>query len=310
MMRFNSLKTPLVQGINLTKIFRYGLIWGEPVEAVKNVNINLLRGASLSLTGESGSGKTTLGKILLGIIRPTSGKVLFNGIDLTNPKRVPKYIRRMMSYIPQHPEEAFDPRWRLYDNIAEPLRIHKLIGSKEEEKEIIFKLAEDVSLDTSLLNRRPFEVSGGEIQRAVIASALATNPLFMVCDEPTSMLDISTQADILRLLKNIRDKLNISLLFISHDIEIASFMGFKIAVMLKGRIVEMADVDKLINEPLHPYTQGLLGIVKVEYVSSYAKNCRGCPYYDRCPVKMLPCREKEPKLKNVGGDHYVACFRY
>lgn len=305
------MKKILVQGIKLTKIFRYGRMWGKHVEAVKNVNVKLLRGKTLSLIGESGSGKTTLGKILSGIIRPTKGKVIFNETEITSLKKIPKNIRRMISYIPQHPEEVFDPRWRLYDSIAEPLRVHKIIEDKREEKEEILKLAETVSLDENILNRKPFEVSGGELQRAVIASALATNPIFIVCDEPTSMLDPSVQAEILRLLKKIQNSLNLTYLFISHDFRVAMIMGYWIGVMLQGRIVEIATADKLEKEPLHPYTKSLMWMDEtISTNSSAVENSNGCPFYDRCPLKTSSCKYEEPKLKNVGGDHYVACFRY
>ncbi len=292
----------ILEGINLTKIYKSGWIGGRRVIALNNVTISLGEGESLSIIGESGAGKTTLAKVLLGITAPTEGKVVFNGKDVTG--RIPRELRRLMGYIPQHPESALDPRWRLYDSIVEPLKIHGI--DKREREDQIEKLLEMVSLDYDILQRRPHEVSGGELQRAVIASSLITNPILLICDEPTSMLDVSTQADILRLIKSLKG--NLSYLFISHDVRVASFMGEKIAVMLSGSIVELAPARELIKNPLHPYTEVLVG--KREDRIETSVESRGCPFYGRCPYRMPTCKEEVPRLRKVEGGHYVACHRY
>ena len=167
--------------------------------------IEISEGETLALVGESGSGKSTLGRLLLMLIKPTSGEVYFNGLNLTKMKdRELRKIRREIQLIPQHPEDALDPRWKIYDSMVEPLRIHKLVNEKSEEKEFVYKLLEMVGLQEEHLNRYPHELSGGELQRVVIARAISLNPKFIVCDEPTSMLDVSVQASIINLLLHLQ----------------------------------------------------------------------------------------------------------
>jgi peptide/nickel transport system ATP-binding protein len=180
------------------------------------------------------------------LIKPDEGKVIFDGVDLTSldNKELRKY-RLKMQLIPQHPDEALDPRWRIYDSIAEPLRIHKLVESKEEEQNKVYELAELVGLKEEHLSRYPHEISGGELQRAVIARALTLNPKFIVCDEPTSMLDVSTQASIIRLLLDLQRRFKMTYLFITHDLELASVIADRIAIMNGGRIVKELKPDEL-----------------------------------------------------------------
>ncbi len=227
----------LVKGENLSKVFRSGFLGKKRVLALRNVNIEIRKGETLALVGESGSGKSTLGKVLLMLIKPDSGRVVFDGVDLTrlNGKKLRSY-RLKMQLIPQHPDEALDPRWKIYDSIAEPLRIHRLVESKEEERERVLRMVEIVGLKEEHLNRYPHEVSGGELQRAVIARALMLNPKFIVCDEPTSMLDVSTQASIVRLLLDLQREFGITYLYITHDVELAEVIADRIVVMKNGTV--------------------------------------------------------------------------
>jgi len=226
----------MIEGIGIRKVFKSGIFGGKKVMAVDGVDIRIEDGETVALVGESGSGKSTLGRILLMLIRPDEGRVLFDGVDLTKLKG--KELRKMrtkMQLIPQHPDEALDPRWRIYDSIAEPLRIHKL-ASKGDEEKIVLELIKAVGLKEEHLDRYPHELSGGELQRAVIARVLTLNPKFIVCDEPTSMLDLSTQASIVRLLMDLQRRFRLSYLFITHDLELARVIADRILVMKNGRI--------------------------------------------------------------------------
>ncbi len=228
----------MIEGIGIRKVYKSGIFGGKAVVAVDRVDIRIGECETVALVGESGSGKSTLGRILLMLIKPDEGRVVFDGIDLTKLKgKELRRIRTKMQLIPQNPEEAFDPRWKIYDSIAEPLRIHKLADSRKEEEGVILELIKAVGLKEEHLDRYPHELSGGELQRAVIARALTLNPKFMVCDEPTSMLDISTQASIVRLLMEFQKKLGISYLFITHDLELAKVVADRILVMKNGKIV-------------------------------------------------------------------------
>ncbi|RLI78647.1 ABC transporter ATP-binding protein [Archaeoglobales archaeon] len=207
------------------------------VKAVDGVSFHVNKNETLALIGESGSGKSTLGKLLLMLIKPTSGEVYFNGLNLTKMRdRELRKIRQEMQLIPQHPEDALDPKWKIYDSMVEPLRIHKLVNGKSEEKELVYELLEMVGLQEEHLNRYPHELSGGELQRVVIARAISLNPKFIVCDEPTSMLDVSVQASIINLLLDLQKKLGLAYLFITHDLEIANVVADRIAVMHHGKI--------------------------------------------------------------------------
>ncbi len=229
----------MIEGKKIKKVFKSGIFGGKTVVAVDNVDITVYDGETVALVGESGSGKSTLGRILLMLIKPDEGKVIFDGVDLTKLRgRELRRFRTKMQLIPQNPEEALDPRWRIYDSIAEPIRIHKLADSRNEEEELILELIRAVGLKEEHLNRYPHELSGGELQRAVIARALTLNPKFIVCDEPTSMLDISTQASIVRLLMEFQKRLGISYLFITHDLELAEVIADRILVMRSGKIVD------------------------------------------------------------------------
>lgn len=223
---------------NLKKYFYSGIFRKKEIKAVDGVSFEIKEGKTLGLVGESGCGKTTVGRTILRLIEPTEGKIFFDGEDITslNGSKLKK-LGREMQIIFQNPESSLNPRMKIYDSIAEPLRIHK-ICNKNEEKERIFELIETVNLNEELLFRYPHELSGGQIQRVAIARILSLNPKFIVADEPTSMLDVSVQAQILNLLKDLQKKYAISYLFISHDLEVVEWMSDEIAIMRKGKIVE------------------------------------------------------------------------
>ncbi len=222
----------LVGCANVFKSFRIG---GRRVEVLKNCSITVNEGETVVLFGESGCGKTTLGRVLLMLVKPDAGRVIFKDVELTALKDL-RSVRRKMQLIPQNPGEALDPRWRLYDSIAEPLRVYRLVESRDEELEAVMSIAEMVGLKEEHLARKPAEVSGGELQRAVIARALILEPEFVVCDEPTSMLDVSVQAAIVRMLMGIQKKTGVSYLFITHDLELAKAIADRMYVMNGGRV--------------------------------------------------------------------------
>ncbi|AEA47641.1 ABC transporter ATP-binding protein [Archaeoglobus veneficus] len=311
-------KKMLVRGVRLRKVFESGVISKRRVVAVDNVDIEIGSGETLALVGESGSGKSTLGRMLLLLIRPTSGDVYFDGMNLTKMKESElRKIRQKMQLIPQHPESALDPRWRIYNSIAEPLRIHKL-ADRNEEKEIVYRLIETVGLQEEHLSRYPHELSGGELQRAVIARAIALNPKFIVCDEPTSMLDVSVQAAIINLLMNLQRRLGLSYLFITHDLEVANTIAHRIAVMYAGQIVE--EGVRILDGPLHPYTRMLVESLDMnvdsknfkfkaeDLLNTHSSKQTGCKFYHLCPKRMDKCL-KPPEIVEIDGRR-VRCHLY
>jgi len=274
-------------------------------------------GETLGLVGESGSGKSTVARTMLGLIPPSSGQVYFQGQEvLTANGRMKKEFCGKMQIIFQHPESALNPRMKIYESLIEPMLIHKQNLSREEMKSKSRKLLQQVGLSEEHLTRYPHELSGGQIQRVVLARVLSLSPQFLVADEPTSMLDASVQAQVLRILKQIQVENGIGLLFISHDIEVVSWMSDRIAVMYKGQIVESAPAEELCQNPLHPYSRLL-----VEAFSSLEKpsakqvwvkdekidNASRCHYYSQCPQAGPACRQR-PVLRETGAEHYTACW--
>ncbi|XRP97187.1 ABC transporter ATP-binding protein [Methanocaldococcus sp. 16A] len=304
----------MIEGKNLYKIFEFGIFSKRRVVAVDGVDIEIKKGETLALIGESGSGKSTLGRMLLMLTEPTKGEVIFEGKNLTKMKKSElRKIRKEMQLIPQYPDTALDPRWTIYDSIAEPLRIHK-IADNEYDK--IKELIEVVGLKEDHLNRFPHELSGGELQRAVIARAMSLNPKFIVCDEPTSMLDVSVQASILNLLIELQKERNLSYLFITHDLDVANIMGHRMAVMYAGQIVE--EGKDILDEPLHPYTQLLVKSLKMEEeiadteleIKKSLGFVEGCKYYNLCPQRCEKCLKETPPLVEVDKKRKVRCHLY
>jgi peptide/nickel transport system ATP-binding protein len=296
------------------------------VKAVDGVSFDIKRGEIFGLVGESGCGKTTTGRLLMGVIPPTSGKVYFDGVDLSTitEKDEMKKLALKRQMIFQDPYEYLSPWLTVQGTLAEPLRIHKLVDGKEEELEKVKEIMETVDLTPvdMLLPKYSYELSGGQRQRVVIARALLLNPTFIVADEPVSMLDVSIRVGVLNLLLEMRNKFSITSLFITHDIAVSRYMCDRIGVMYLGKIVERGPTETIINEPLHPYTQALLSAVPVPdpkigrseipikgRIPTSTYDFKGCRFASRCPYSNERCESEESELIEVGNDHFVACPR-
>lgn len=316
---------PLLKVINIKKYFEVGLIGSKRlIKAVDGVTFNVRRGETLGLVGESGCGKSTLGRVILRIYKPTSGKVFFNGVDITDmPERKLRRLRRRMQMIPQDPYASFNPLRSVGDALIEPLLIHG-IASIEEAKRLALEMLERIGLVPAeeFFDRRPYQFSGGQLQRIAIARAMLLKPDLVVADEPTSSLDVSVRASILDLLKEFKERYNQALIFITHDLALAKLISDRLAVMYLGKIVEIGPTNELIEDPKHPYTLALLtAIPKIDdykpkeevilkgEVPDASKVPKGCRLHPRCPYAMDICRVKEPPMVKVGKDHYVACWR-
>jgi oligopeptide/dipeptide ABC transporter ATP-binding protein len=316
----------LLEVRNLTKYFpiKKGILSrtvGE-VRAVDGVSFTLEKGKTLGLVGESGCGKTTVGRSLLRLVEPTSGEVLINGKDLlAMDKEELRKMRASLQIIFQDPFSSLDPRMSVGEIIAEPIRNH-LESSRSEIKERVAYLMERVGLHADQMGRYPHEFSGGQRQRIGIARALALNPLLIVCDEPVSALDVSIQAQVMNLLAQLQEQMDLSYLFIAHDLSVVEHISDRVAVMYLGRIAEVASDHDLYERPLHPYTQALLSAVPVPDpdvrkkriilegdVPSPLNPPSGCAFHTRCPAKKDLCSRERPELMDVGNDHFVACHR-
>lgn len=305
------------------------------VKAVDGISFRIKRGETFALVGESGCGKTTTGRLVLRLLEPTGGTIIFDGKDITRvpEKELKKDFRKKTSMIFQDPYASLNPRFTVYDTIAEPLNIHN-IGSFEDRVETVSKLLEEVKLTPveDFLWRFPHQLSGGQRQRVAIARALALNPVFVVADEPVSMLDLSIRAEILQLMRELQRKHNLTYLYITHDLSTARYFCDRIAVMYLGKIVEMGSVDDVIDNPMHPYTRALIAAVpepdpsnrkrmrevpikgEVPSPINIPPGCRfrnRCVAYDNAPEEVRKlCRDKEPPLVEAAPNHYVACWLY
>jgi oligopeptide/dipeptide ABC transporter ATP-binding protein len=291
------------------------------VRAVDGVSFSVKEGETLGVVGESGSGKTTLARGILRLVRPTSGKVYFDGTDVVNAKRAQmKTLRRKMQIIFQDPYASLDPRQTVSSLLYEAMKIHRVVKNKAEATRKSVELLETVGLSEEHLYRFPHEFSGGQRQRIAVARALAVSPSFLVLDEPTSFLDVSVQASVLNLLKDLQKELNLTYLFITHNLAVVHHMSDYVAVMYLGQIVELADKDGIYNNPKHPYTHKLMAAIPLPDpeakreevllegdVPSPVNVPSGCRFHPRCKYATERCKKQEPKLIKVGG-HWVACF--
>lgn len=292
----------------------------QSVKAVDGVSFEVFRGETLGIVGESGCGKSTMARLINQLIRPTEGLVEFKGQDLASmgTKEI-RASRRSIQMVFQNPYASLDPRKTIKQLIAEPLEIHR-VGSKQSQKERVYELLEVVGLSSYHADRYPHEFSGGQRQRINIARALALNPDVIICDEPVSALDVSVQAQVINLLKDLQKKFDLTYIFISHDLNVVRYMCDRIAVMYLGKIVEIGDYDEIYENPLHPYTKALLSAVPKE--SPYEKKERillkgdvpspvnppsGCHFHQRCSYAKDICKSSYPELKQTGINQRVAC---
>lgn len=293
------------------------------VRAVDDVSFYINKGETLGLVGESGSGKSTVARCILRLIEPTAGEIYFDGIDLLslNRSELQKLRGKRMGLVFQDPQASLNPRMTVMDILSRPLEIHKLVQDKNEKLERILKIIEKVGLRPEHLGRYPHEFSGGQQQRIAIARAIITNPDFVVLDEPTSALDVSVQAQILNLLNRLQRDLELTYLFISHDLTVIRHMSDRVAVMYLGKIVEIAETEELFENMAHPYTLALLSaapfpdpkrrkkkkiLLKGE-IPSPINPPSGCRFHTRCPFAKDRCKKEEPQPIEIKKGHFVAC---
>lgn len=323
---------PLVKVEGLQKLFPLaGGLFREShsaIHAVDCIDFAIPLGESLGLVGESGSGKTTTGKLLVRLIDPTDGHIYMavegSKIDIAQIQgKAIKRFRRHVQMIFQDPYESLNPRRTIFDTVAEPLEVQK-VGNIMEQEQRVVELMDLVGLSPpkTFLFRYPHELSGGQRQRVAIARALIVGPTFIVADEPTSMLDVSIRTGVMNLMQELADKLDVTYLYITHDLAVARYMANRLAVMYLGKIVEMGDMEEVLSHPLHPYTKALLSAVPVpdptikraipDIIGIIAKPIDPkpiCRFFDRCPIREKDCEVKtHPPLEDKGVKHFVACY--
>jgi len=316
---------PLVKVDNLIKYYpiKGGVFMKEvaSVKAVDNVSFSIKKGETLGLVGESGCGKSTLGRTILRLEEPTSGKIFFQDLEIqANDAETMRLLRKKMQIIFQDPFSSLNPRKSIFQIVGEPLLIYGMRNRKKREQAVI-EILETVGLGQEHMRRYPHQFSGGQRQRIGIARAIALKPEFIVCDEAVSALDVSIQAQVINLLKDLQEKLDLTYLFISHDLNVVEFISDRVAVMYLGKIVEFANAKELYENPKHPYTKALLAASPMpdpDYVRkstplsgdvpSPINPPSGCRFHTRCPIMKEICSKREPEFREHGKNHFAACF--
>jgi peptide/nickel transport system ATP-binding protein len=290
------------------------------LHAVDDISFKLQKGKTLGVVGESGCGKSTTGRVILRLLEATGGEVLFEGKNINNlPKEEMRKLRTQMQLIFQDPFASLNPRKTVSQTIMEPMRLHKMYDKKTRLKKVL-ELMKTVGLSERLLNTYPHELDGGRRQRIGIARALALNPKFIVCDEPVSALDVSIQAQILNLMKELQEKFGLTYIFITHDLSVVNHFSDEIAVMYLGKIVEKASAEELFENPLHPYTKALLSAVPIPELGAKREHLKMigeitspiepeevCRFATRCLYASANCKVEEPELIEISEGHFVAC---
>ncbi len=316
---------PLIEVKDLKQYFPISTGWfrSTPLKAVDGVSFSINKGETLGLVGESGCGKTTVGRTILNLYKPTGGEIWYDGKQIKSRSDINEF-RKKATMVFQDPYSSLNPRMTVSDIIGEPLDVHKLYKDKKEREQKILQFMDYVGLNSEHASRYAHEFSGGQRQRIGIARSLAVNPDFIVCDEPVSALDVSIQAQVINMFDELQEKLELTYLFIAHDLLVVRHISDRIAVMYLGHIVELASAEEIYNHPLHPYSKSLLSAVPIPDPKIARENKRivlkgdipsplnapsGCPFRTRCQYATDKCAEKMPDFEEVSKGHFVACFR-
>ena len=313
-----------IQNLSVNFSIKRG-VFSKPInlKAVDNISFNIMRGETLGLVGESGSGKTTIGRAILNALNETRGEIIYKTeneeIDISTLKgRALRKFRRRMQLIFQDPYTSLSPRMTVRDIIAEPIEASGSSQGKEDTNQKVRDIAARCRLNVEHLRRFPHAFSGGQRQRISIARSLVTNPEFVVCDESVAALDVSIQADVLNLLKNLQNELQLTYLFISHDLSVVAHVSDRVAVLYLGKIVELCSTRELFEKPMHPYTRALFAAIPQIDVEKEPQAIKGeipsplnipsgCRFHTRCPFAEEKCRSEEPEWRILNEGHYIAC---
>ena len=321
----NNHAEPLIRVSHLKQYFpiNVGFFRTKPLKAVDDISFDIMEGETLGLVGESGCGKSSAGRSILHLYKPTAGEVIYRGKPVKTKADIEEF-RRKATMVFQDPYSSLDPRMTVEDIVGEPLDVQKLYKTKEERRDRILQLMEYVGLNSEHAARYAHEFSGGQRQRVGIARSLAVKPDFIVCDEPVSALDVSIQAQVINMFDELQEKLNLTYLFIAHDLLVVRHISDRIAVMYLGHLVELAGADEIYDRPLHPYTRALISAVPVPDPVIARANKRiemtgeipsplnappGCPFHTRCPYAVDGCKESMPELREIEKGRFVACHR-